>query len=244
MARTFSGFPVEWSPEYGGQRVLLMRKNGTSKSFHIRAEDSHIELEYGFFKIEWEMQEVEKTDGKLKRCSCVTRIVSHDAKKDLNSDPGDIDYESFDSNPQDEQTAPIDSGGATCVVLNIRFDSECAADLTNLLYRSSKDETGPFAFHEELKNTTVDIFEVYNKVSPGLGEIFRALNATTPAWKNENESVQDTLHFVQATRVGTDVSSIVWILDDDKKVALFREEIKNRFVDAGIEVVKTEDLSL
>ncbi len=83
---------------------------------HIRAEDSHIELEYGFFKIEWEMQEVEKTDGKLKRCSCVTRVVSHDAKEDLNSDPGDIDYESFDSNPQDEHSAPNDNGGAPCVV--------------------------------------------------------------------------------------------------------------------------------
>jgi len=93
MARTYSGIPVEWSPEYGGKRVLLMRMNGTSKSFHIRADDSHIELEYGLYQIEWEMQEIKKPDGKLKRCSCVTKVVSHDPDENLHNDPGDIDYE-------------------------------------------------------------------------------------------------------------------------------------------------------
>lgn len=94
MARTYSGVPVESGPEYGGERVLLMRMNGTSKSFHIKAEDAeNIKLNCGFYEIEWEIQEIEKPDGKSKKCSCVTKILSHDPDKDLPHDPGDFDCE-------------------------------------------------------------------------------------------------------------------------------------------------------
>lgn len=246
MPRTYSGIPVESGPENGGKRVLLMRANGTSKSFHIRSDTPHLNLEEGFYEIEWEIQEITRANGKLKNSACITKILTYNPNAVLNGDPGDIDYEL-----QDDQSDEIDAenelydllgdDGSACVVVGVRFPTDRAKEITNLLWRSSKDETGPLAFNEELQNTNVDICSVYNEISPVLGNKIRELVESTPSWKAKILDIIDTLHHVQAENIGNDTSSLMWILDDVAKIEQFRIDLERVFSEAGFEIIAHEN---
>jgi hypothetical protein len=149
--------------------------------------------------------------------------------------------EYLDLEPSNDDDFEMEEGGEAGLVITIQFPTDRASELTKLLWGSSKDETGPFAFHEDKQNTEVDILSVYDEISSELGSKIRALAETSPAWKNDGSTVEETLHFTQATTIGNDTSALVWLFDDENKIAPFQKEIQDIFSSAGLIIVPNDD---
>ena len=88
--KKYSGVAIESGRSDGGNYSKLLGKNRRSKNFFVRPE-SGFDLGEGYFEIEYEVQEIEKPNGKMKKVSVVTKVCKFDPNFEdyLSEDPND-----------------------------------------------------------------------------------------------------------------------------------------------------------